>query len=344
MKWWCVFGEVEVIERVWRGAGVSYERPFTQVAGVRCRGKSLRLEQAMCDFGAEESFARASERLKIHYGFDLGANAMREATLHHARRASELLEESYKQPYRVLPQQGEAWVVAELDGSMVCTVEPKRRRKAKRPRAWKEIRVAVARGQTSAQSHYAASFGEVDLIGRRWAHCTRAAGWSLQGQVHVVADGAEWIRRQSREIFGDQENFLVDFYHLSEYLAEAGTTCRPANSRQWLRTQQKRLKVGAQEKVFGELRKNLEHQDVPEQDAPVRAALRYMENRADSLDYPAAIAKELPIGSGMVESAHRHLIQARLKAPGAAWLPENAEAMAQLRVTKANHLWQTLWN
>jgi hypothetical protein len=298
----------------------------------------------MSDFGAEHSFAQANQRLQIHYGFELGSTAMRETTLRHAGRATRQLEASYKEPYRLLPQKGQDWVVAQMDGSMVCTVEAGRRRKAKRPRSWKEMRVAVARGQTSAQSHYAASFGEVDVIGRRWAHCVKAAGWSLEGGVHVVADGAEWIRRQSRENFGTQENFLVDYYHLSEYLAGASATCRPANPRQWLRTQQRRLKRGATAKITQELAQHIEPQHIEEPEAPVRAALRYMTNRTDALDYPDAIAKGLPIGSGMVESAHRHLIQARLKAPGASWLAENAEVMAQLRVIKANQQWANLWN
>jgi len=35
----------------------------------------------------------------------------------------------------------------------------------------------------------------------------------------------------------------------------------------------------------------------------------------------------LPIGSGEVESAHRYVIQERLKLPGAWWAHPNAQAM-----------------
>ena len=57
-----------------------------------------------------------------------------------------------------------------------------------------------------------------------------------------------------------------------------------------------------------------------------------------------ARAKELPIGSGKVESTHRSLIQRRLKIPGAWWLRENAHAMANLRTLRANGGWELLWN
>jgi hypothetical protein len=45
--------------------------------------------------------------------------------------------------------------------------------------------------------------------------------------------------------------------------------------------------------------------------------LRYLENRLDQLDYPSALAVGLPVGSGLIESGNRHLLQARLKLAGA---------------------------
>ncbi len=53
---------------------------------------------------------------------------------------------------------------------------------------------------------------------------------------------------------------------------------------------------------------------------------------------------ELPIGSGLIESGHRHVLQARLKKAGAAWLVENADEIANLRVLRANGDWLSLWN
>ncbi|MGV3772404.1 MAG: ISKra4 family transposase, partial [Verrucomicrobiales bacterium] len=53
---------------------------------------------------------------------------------------------------------------------------------------------------------------------------------------------------------------------------------------------------------------------------------------------------DLPIGSGMIESGHRHVLQARLKKAGTAWLPNNADDLAQLRVLRANEQWQAFWN
>jgi len=69
-------------------------------------------------------------------------------------------------------------------------------------------------------------------------------------------------------------------------------------------------------------------------------ACEYLTNRIDQLDYKEAIKRNLPIGSGEVESAHRHILQKRLKIPGACWRLERAEEMAQLR---ANNRWGEFW-
>lgn len=312
--------------------------------GVSAGGKSRRLQRVLSDFGVEHSFRQSCQRLKEHYGFELGASAVRDTTLEHAGRAALQLEAHYAQSFRVLPQSGPAHVVAEADGTMICTLQAGRRRQGPRPREWKEMRLCAARAQGRVETSYAAGFSAVDELGRRWGHCTREAGWSLESRIHVVADGAEWIRLQSREVFGAQADLLIDFYHVSEYLAAAAQRCRPKSPRMWLRTQQRRLRRGVPEAVLKALQPFAEPAALPEQEAPVRSAIRYLSNRLECLDYPRAIARELPIGSGLIESAHKHVLQARLKKAGSAWLPENADAIAHLRVLRANRQWDDFWN
>ena len=149
---------------------------------------------------------------------------------------------------------------------------------------------------------------------------------------------------QSREIFGSQGQYLCDYFHVSEYLGAAAPSCRPAQPDQWRRTQQQRLKTGAVAKVIAALSDHLEAEGTPEEEAPVRNGHRYLSNRLDCLNYPQALALGLPIGSGIIESGHRHVLQARLKKAGAAWLADHADRIAHLRVLRANHQWLSLWN
>ena len=330
-------------ERIWRSPEQAYLRPFASRVGVSARGKSRRLQRALTDFGAEHSFRESCQRFKEHYGFELNATAVRDTTLLHAKRAGCQLEEGYAQSFRILPKKGPAHVVAEADGTMICTIEAGRKREDPHPRQWKEMRLMAAQAHGSVETSYAATFASVEEAGRRWGHCTRNAGWALESRIHVVADGAEWIRLQSKEVFGDQADLLVDFYHVSEYLAAAAQACRPKAPRAWLRTQQKRLKRGASHAVLQAMEPYAEAPGVPEEEAPVRAALRYLSNRPECLNYPQALALKLPIGSGLIESGHRHVLQARLKQPGTTWLPDHADSMAQLRVLRTNRQWDSFW-
>lgn len=334
---------VAVRERIWGSSTQRYLRPLPKRLGVTPRGRSRRLERVLTDFGCEHSFARAVESVREHYGIEIGASAVRTATLDHAQRAREKLEDSYRQSFRVLPAVGVAHVIAEVDGTMICTVPPGPR-KGKRPREWKEMRLAAAQAQDSATTVYAATFGSVAETGQRWGHCARQAGWGLNSRIHAVGDGADWIQRQCLEVFQKQGNFLCDFYHVSEYLGAAATTCRPSQPDRWRRTQQKRLRRGAVQKVMQALEPHLEPTGTTDLEAPVRNGHRYLNNRLECLDYPGALALGLPIGSGMIESGHRHVLQARLKKAGTAWLPDHADQIAHLRVLRANHQWASLWN
>jgi Uncharacterised protein family (UPF0236) len=334
---------VEISERIWCNPRQSYLRPVPARLGVTARGRSRRLERVLTDFGCEQAFVRAAASVREHYGFEIGTSAVRTATLKHAQRAQEKLQETYRQPFRLLPAKGAEQVIAEADGTMICTVESGSRH-GKRPRDWKEMKLVAAQAKDSATTIYAATFGSVEDTGQRWGHCARQAGWGLDSQIHAVGDGAEWIRLQTQEVFQSQGSFLCDFFHVSEYLGAAAVVCRPGQPDAWRRIQQQRLRRGAVQKVMEALEPHRETEGTAQENAPVQNSYRYLHHRLDALDYPRALRLGLPIGSGMIESGHRHVLHARLKKAGAAWLRQSADQIAHLRVLRANGQWLDLWN
>ena len=337
-----MFGAVEVEERIWCTPEKRYQRILAPAIGVSIFSKSRRLQRVLADFGAEHSFEASCKRIKEHYGFDINISAVRIETLRHARGAAQMLESEYSESFRILPKEGADYVIAEADGTMICTLEAGPRQ-AKRPRCWQEMRLVAAEAHGSTTPVYGATFGDVDDTGRRWGHCAREAGWALSSQIHAMGDGAEWIEKKGREVFGEQLLFTVDFFHLSDYLAAASQSCNPKHPKRWLKTQQDRLKKGAAKKVIQALEANAEADSLPDELAPVRCALRYLRNRLDQIDYPRALANNLPIGSGLIESGNRHVLQARLKRAGTAWLKQNAHDLAQLRVLRSNDRWDEYW-
>ena len=321
-------------------------RPFQLSAGVQNRGYSLLLQKAIVDFGADVSFQRVPQKFQEHYGFEVPATMVRQITEEHA---AQMLEQQSLQEQ--MPEQaGVPVVVAEIDGSMIPIVQTaaapagEDRRKA-RKLGWQEARLALAYAWGTVSPRFGATLGGPAEAGAQWKDCVIRAGAGSQTYIHGVGDGAPWILEQKEQQFGTQARYVIDFSHLSDYLAAAAPACCPANPNGWLAQQQEQLKLSQVEPVLDAWVPFLERTSsaAKKEEAPVQACYRYMENRPGQFDYRAAIAKGLPIGSGQIESGHRYVIQSRLKLAGAWWKEENAGSMIALRVVRANNEWDAYW-
>jgi hypothetical protein len=329
---------VAVEEAQWRlGRRGPLLRPFCERARVQPRGRSRRLQRALVDFGAEESFARAAQRVREHYGLDVAAEAVRQQTLRHGAHLSAL-----KLPP---PKRAATTLVTQLDGSLIpIVVAPTTGADRRRGKTliWREARLCLARPHQATTCCYGATLGSVAVSGALWRDTAQAAGLGPRTQVHGVGDGAEWILSQFEEQFGAQGDYLVDFYHVSEYLAAAAPVIKPKDPQTWRRRQQGRLLENNVAAVLRALAKHVEPEGV--HPAPVRAAHRYLSERRAHLDYAGARAQGLCYGSGEIESGHRHVIQQRLKLAGSWWKESNAQAMLGLRVARTNQLWERYWS
>lgn len=310
-------------------------RPFCLSAGVRNRGYSQRLQRVMVDFGAEHSFAKAAERIQEHYGIEVPVEAIRQHTLHHGRRINQIPAE------RACAVQT---LIVQMDGTMIPVVQPGKGPDARKNKQlfWREARLCLARSQDKAQAVYGSTLGTAQTAAWVWREVALAGGLTQKTQVHGLGDGAPWIVDKFRDNFGQQGSYLLDFYHVSEYLAQAAPqVVAKGKERQWVRRQQARLLNNQSHKVLKSLQPHIEPPELEE--APVSAAYRYLTERHDCLDYASAQAQHLPIGSGEIESGHRHVIQKRLKVAGAWWKETNAHSMLNLRTARANHQWNHYW-
>jgi len=338
VKWLTTYGLIEVEEQVLRlGRRGPELRPFCVRAGVRNRACSLSLQRAIVDFGAEGAFAPASRRVREHYGIDVSVSAIRNCTLKHGKAMAMTAE-------KAAPRLPAKMLVTQMDGSMVPMAQAGSgpdRRKGKKV-YWREARLCCARSLEAVEPFYGATLGSVEVAGLLWGQTARLSGRAENTYVHGVGDGAGWINAQFQENFGRQGAYLLDLHHVSDYLVAAGTkVARPGQEKKWRRQQQARLLTNRYASVLRTLERHLEPAGVKE--APVRAAHRYLQERSGQLDYAGARAKGLPVGSGEIESGHRHVIQHRLKIAGGWWTERNAESMLQMRVARANHWWDAYW-
>lgn len=338
MKWFTTFGPVEVEEQLLRlGRRGAELRPFSREAGVTHRSYSRPLQRVLTDFGAEHSFARAASHVREHYRIEVPIDAVRQHTLKHARA---IVGQQPRQAPLAAQQ-----VITQMDGSMIPIVEPGQGADARKGKQllWREARLCCARDAKRVHPVYGATLGSVEVASALWAETARAAGMQAASKVHGVGDGAGWIMTQFSEQFGRQGAYLLDFYHVSEYLAAAALqVAQPGQHQQWRGRQQDRLLNNQWKKVLRSLEPHLESADARE--APVRAAHRYLSQRENHLDYAGAKAKGLPIGSGQIEGGHRHIVQQRLKLSGAWWKHTTAQSMLGLRVARANQLWDVYWS
>jgi hypothetical protein len=293
------------------------------------------------------AFRQVNKKLQEHYGITVPENGLRTNTLRHA----ELIKKWQDTRLGAINGSAKECVISETDGSMVPIVKTKSAiegdktdRRKNKELVYREARLTMAHDKNSVTPIFSATLGSVKEAGRHVLHCVKAVGANEKTKVHSVGDGAVWIADQIEKQFGSNATYLVDFYHLCEYLSDAVKICAPNDEKAWLKQQKEHLKESRIAEVMCTLKPYIEPRTVPEENAPVRACYRYMNNRLDQLDYKTALEKGLPIGSGEIESAHRYVIQKRLKIAGAWWLEPSAEAMLALRVNRANNDWDAYWN
>ena len=345
VKWNTTYGEIVVKEMIFIVNNHTV-RPFSHSADLSSRCCSIPLERRIADFGADVPFGKVHAKIMEHYGISLPFHLSRTITERHAKKINELV--SLKQD---MPKVSAEVIIAETDGSMIpiVTIVPKTSAeessdaRKRRQLSWKEGRLSLAHKLGCIHPVFNATMGSTEETGDQLLDCAIQAGCGENSKVHCVGDGATWINEQVHRVFSDQGSYLIDFMHLCEYLAPASKGCSPNDNLDWLEKQKSQMKAGNVADVIKALEPHMEAVSIPDKDAPVRRCHRYISNRLDQFDYKSAIEANLPIGSGEIESAHRYVIQKRLKLPGAWWLESNAQNMLALRVLRENGGWNNYW-
>lgn len=138
-----------------------------------------------------------------------------------------------------------------------------------------------------------------------------------------ISDGAQWIAHWLWESYPKAVHIL-DYYHVSEKLALAAQST--ANARQWHHQQSEHLLNGKLPQVIQAV-KALATLPTVEKDK----LLNYLESNAYRMHYDEYRQQGLMIGSGPIESAHRTVLQVRMKRSGQRWADQGCDNMIRLR-------------
>lgn len=223
----------------------------------------------------------------------------------------------------------------QADGSMLQT----------RQEGWKEVKVGRMftsgscidpNGKASwiRHSQYVAHFGSSKTFTGQMDHLIESYG-RLGSRLVFIADGGTWIKNWIEDAFPEAVSIL-DYYHVCEHLHQFADTIfkDKEQCKKWTDEQKELL---LQSKV-NEVISNINKQSCDNKEANL--LINYYSSNAHRMDYDRykSIGAGL-IGSGAIESAHRTVVQKRMKLSGQRWSCNGAQNMLNLRVLTMNEQW-----
>jgi hypothetical protein len=165
----------------------------------------------------------------------------------------------------------------------------------------------------------------------------------LKDRLVFVNDGAKWIWNWVEGNYPSSIQIL-DYYHATEYLGDFAKAIFSDKDKRndWVSKQKLLLLNDQVEEVISGI-KEVKCNTLARQKAK-KKILTYYENNKPRMKYKTYRAKGLLIGSGPIESAHRTVIQKRLKQSGQRWTIKGAQFVANLRVANMSGLWEKVIN
>jgi hypothetical protein len=331
---------------------------------------SAELQAWVAETGAELPFAQAAERLERLAGLGLGVETVRT----HTEQVGTALVESQRAAAATVAQTQEAaepidaapeLLVAEVDGVHVRFQD-----------GWHEAKVGeiagcqvgngrpetdpTARPPILLAPSYVATrapvgqFGPLLLAEAARRGALEVVDWTQPEDTHprlrrvgpaeahlrsvvVLGDGAHWIWDLAAEHFGAERIEIVDYWHATEHVwtvgrALYGDRTEPADS--WAEAWCVDLLEHGPEPWLAALRL-VEPPDAAAAEV-VRMERGYFTTNAARMAYPTFRARGLPIGSGAVESAAKHVVQVRMKRSGMRWSDAGGQAVLALCAYRAS--------
>ena len=191
---------------------------------------------------------------------------------------------------------------------------------------------------------YDACFGDDELF-ELLSEYLSALEIKYAKSVQFVGDGALWIWARAKPMLlnlGVKEAVItetLDYYHAMEHLNELAIYLSKDKQIATMKTLKELLREGniSQMKVvLGAILPDLVKRPLKQ--------IAYFEKNQHRMQYKQFEAQKLPVGSGIVESGIRRVINLRFKCPSAFWNLENLQPLYYLRAAFLSGRWNILMN
>jgi hypothetical protein len=231
------------------------------------------------------------------------------------------------------------FLYVQCDGSMLLTREEK----------WKEVKlgrvfksssllVETPNRQWIRESQYVGHLGGHTNFENLMSHIIDDPYNKHKERIVFIGDGARW-QWSWVEAEYPKATQILDFYHAMEYIGKYLS----ASIKGKIKLNNRMKKVGGIMKRKGVETVMRYLDNIPittnKQLTEYKILNTYITNNKNKMNYPEYIERGLLIGSGAIESAHRTVLQKRLKQSGQRWSKRGMTNMIKLRTTAMSGYW-----
>jgi len=140
---------------------------------------------------------------------------------------------------------------------------------------------------------------------------------------------------------------IIDLIHVAQYVWKAAGAFFPGQEREqdrWTRAHLLEILRGKASLTAAGMRRSATLWEMAEGERkPVDECADYLLHYSPYLQYDKALAEGVPIATGVIEGACRHLIEDRMNLTGARWSLSGAEAVLRLRALRSSHNFDEYW-
>lgn len=214
---------------------------------------------------------------------------------------------------------------------------------------WKEMKLGltfldkdiIKRKNDSAiitKKEYVTYLGSVNEFKKALFDSAARAGYGKVKKVVVIGDGAHWIWNMCKELFPDAE-CILDFFHMTENVYDYAKELFSNNEKKYTKWAETVIYYIKTEQFKKALKKITGSPLVVDKASKAVNLEGYIKNNMDKMNYLEYKRKGYYVGSGMVESGNKIVVQKRMKQAGMRWGIDGAQYMAVLRAKHESKKW-----
>ncbi len=217
---------------------------------------------------------------------------------------------------------------------------------------WREVKIGIVawlgekttasgrRVMRPVQRQVVAVLGDIDDLQPRLWMASVGQGILDAKKVVWLCDGGRGFWRLFADQFEDHAQGVLDFYHATQNIWKGVRSFldgRTTRARTWFAIMRRRLRNGHADIILEDIEAALQLSGLPPSAHKTLTNLyNYLDKHIDHIDYAKFTQLGMPIGSGMVESTCKWLIQQRFKGVGMRWGEDGFNHLLHLRLAWVN--------